>query len=106
LRLDDGQFWLRAFQARASAFGIVAAFVVDSALRRCDAISCALQIGDCVPARLWPRAYLPRSILQLSGEYNGLDLVPSRHRASDYLNQCPDVFGVFFVARLAAGAIT
>jgi hypothetical protein len=48
----------------------------------------------------------PRSILQLSGEHNGLDLVPSRHRASDYLNPCPDVFGLFFVARLAAGAIT
>jgi hypothetical protein len=84
----------------------VAALVVDSALRRCDAISCALQIGDGVLARLWSRAFLPGSLRQLSGEDNGLDLVPSRHRASDYLNRCPDVFGLFFVTRLAAGAIT
>ena len=43
---------------------------------------------------------------RVSGQDSGLDLVPSRHRASDYLSQRPDVFGLFFVTRLAAGAIT
>jgi hypothetical protein len=57
----------------------VPALVVDSALRRCDPVSCALQIGDGVLARLWPRAFFPRSLRLLSGEDNGFDLVSSRH---------------------------
>jgi hypothetical protein len=42
-------------------------------------ISCALQIGDGVLARLRPRAFFPRSLRLLSGEDNGLRLVPGRH---------------------------
>jgi hypothetical protein len=58
LRLDDGQFALRSFQPRASWVRNVQALVVYSALCRRYPVSCALQIGDGVLARLWPRFFL------------------------------------------------
>src|SRR5262249_46249765 len=101
LRLDNRQFELRTFQARASPFGIAAAVVVNATLRCCDPVSCALQVRNVVLRRLWPRAFLSRSLRQLSGEDNGLGRGPSRHRASDYFSRSPDVFGLFLMTRLA-----
>jgi hypothetical protein len=71
----------------------VAALVVDSALRRCDPVSCALQIGDGVLARHWPRAFFPRSFRLLSGDDNGLDLVSNRHLI---IPADPSLFSVYF----------
>jgi hypothetical protein len=76
--MTDNSSWARFKPARPLS-GIVAALVVDSALRRCDPVSCALQIGDGVLARLWPHAFFPRSLRLLSGDDTSLDLVSSRH---------------------------
>jgi hypothetical protein len=59
----------------------VAALVVDSALRRCNAVSCALQVSDRVLRRLSPRAFLSRSLRHPSGEDSRLEPRSSRHCA-------------------------
>jgi len=92
LRLNDGQFALRSSQPRASSVRNVQALVVYSALCRRYPVSCALQIGDGVLARLWPRTFFPRSLRLLSGEDNGLDLVSSRDLI---IPADPPVFSVY-----------
>ncbi len=82
LRLDDGQFELCPLQPRVSPVGIATAVVVDSALRRRYAVSCALQVGNGVLPGLRPRAFLARSLRRPPGEDGRLELLPSRHRAT------------------------
>src|SRR5262249_7911049 len=79
LGLDNRQFELCALQPCSSPSGIAAVVVSYSALGGRYPISCAVQVANGVLPRLGPRAFLPRSLRQPSGEDRRLEPFPGRH---------------------------
>ena len=86
VRLYDTEFEPSPLQPGATSVGFVRAVAFDSTLRRLYAISCALEVGYAVLARLRPRALLARplrppgllALLHPHGD-GRLELLPSRH---------------------------